>query len=220
MGWHLYSRRGLDTLRTKYSDLWKALDAYLADKGNEDKRNGFVYEVLRAADDKLYGWHDEPWKKTNDYEKSLFRDELKKAVEALVSTTPKTTGAAVFLPLAAGALSAVAFGFAVQHSMRSDAALEGDVVKLCKLFEEKRMKAIDGNKSVVLLLLTLFVKDPLLMADKKIEVEKKSALDVYNSMLKPFIGALFPVHTSIERREKKAANNPSKSAVQQQPQTI
>ena len=86
------------------------------------------------------------------------------------------------------------------------------MVKLCKLFEEKRMKAIDGNKSVVLLLLTLFVKDPLLMADKKIEVEKKSALDVYNSMLKPFIGALFPVHTSIERRDI-TANNPSKSAV-------
>ena len=119
VGWHLYSRRGLDTLRTKYSDLWKALDAY---EHYKDKRDGFVYEVI-CAYDQMFGVKYEPWTKANAAEKSLFRNELKKAVEALVSTTPKTTGAAVFLPLAAGALSAVSFGFAVRHSMRSDAAL-------------------------------------------------------------------------------------------------
>jgi len=200
VGWHLYSKQELVRLKTTtYKDLWEALDAY----DEEKKRDGFVYEVLRAYD-QMFAVVHEPWTKANDQEKSFFHDALENAVEALVSPTPKTTGAAVFLPLAAGALSAVAFGFAVQHSMRSDHALEGDVVKLCKLLKlETRAGA---EMSIVKLILAVFRKEST-------DVIGGKSQSHISDMIEPFSYAVDVVskkilsreHTEKEAAEKKVA---------------
>ena len=194
VGWHLYSRRGLDTLRIKYSDLWKALDAYLAHKHDKDKRNGFVYEFLCIYGLQMFKIIYEPWTKANADEKHIFDQKMGEAIEEMVSMIPKTTKA-VFLPLAAGTLSAGAVGFAVRHSMVGDAALEQDVANLCKLLKVETM--LDADKSIVQLLLTVFGKnkiDPLVM-------EKIEPSNIY-TMIRLFQKPVIHVHARITIREK------------------